>query len=389
MSRTYDAIVVGAGITGASTAYHLKRGGMDKVALFERRRPAAGGTGKSAAIVRQHYSTALLARLTQESIGMFRDMPDEIGADSGYVRSGWCFLVPEPMIAAAGANVELLQSCGIDTRFLEPGEIADRMPWLNPHDVAGVVYEPEGGYADPVRTTEAYVKGFGDIGGSLHVNTPVRALLRTDDRVTGILTDDGPIEAGCVVNAAGPWSKHLAESAEIELDLRSVREQDTVWEVRNDRPIPGISISNAVDAIYLRPLGQRRFVVGRGFPKDYIDVDPYNYKETADEDFVSDVQTRLEHRFPPFAGARRIDSYAALYDVTPDWHPFIGPRSGLSGYCDACGGSGHGFKIGAAIGRRLARWTSENEVDEDFARLSYDRVTANKPFVGAYGGNRA
>ena len=147
--------------------------------------------------------------------------------------------------------------------------------------------------------------------------------------------------------------------------------------------------SNAIDAIYLRPLGQRRFVVGRGFPKEYIDVDPYNYKETADEDFVSDVQARLEHRFPPFAGARRIDSYAALYDVTPDWYPFVGPRNGLPGYYDACGGSGHGFKIGAAIGRHLAYWISENTVDDDFAGLSYDRLAVDERFVGAYGGNRA
>ncbi len=389
MNRAYDVIVVGAGILGASTAYHLKCNGVRRVALFERRRPAAGGTGKSAAIVRQHYSTALLARLTKESIGMFTTMPDQIGADSGYVGSGWVFLVPDIIIEAARTNVTDLQSCGVETRFLDDDEIAVRLPWLNPQDVAGVVYEPHGGYADPVRTTEAYVKGFCDLGGELRINTPVRALLRKGDAVIGILTDDGPIEAGNVVNAAGPWSKFLTEDAGIEMDLRSIREQDTVWEARGDRPIPEISISNGVDAIYLRPLGQRRFVVGRGYPKDYFDVDPYNYKETADEAFVSDVQARLEHRFPPFAGARRIDSYAALYDVTPDWYPYIGPRKGLQGYYDACGGSGHGFKIGPAIGRHLALWISENVVDEDFARLSYDRVVTGKMFVGAYGGNRA
>ena len=389
MSGPYDVIVVGAGIFGASTAYHLKRNGVARVALFERRAPAAGGTGKSAAIIRQHYSTPLLARLTREGIGMFNAMPDEIGASAGYVRSGWMFLIADTMIEAARENTAMLQSNGIDTRFLAGSEIAARLPWLNPEDVAAVVHEPDGGYADPVRTTEAYVKGFGDLGGEVLVTSPVRGLLRRGDKVTGVLTDDGPVEAGNVVNAAGPWSRFLAESAGIEMDLISVREQDTVWEARGDRPIPEVSISNGVDAIYLRPLGQRRFVVGRGFPKEYVTVDPYNYKETADEAFVADVQTRLERRFPPFAGARRIDAYAALYDVTPDWYPFVGPRSGLQGYYDACGGSGHGFKIGPAIGRHLARWISENTVDEDFARLSHDRLDAGKRFVGAYGGNRA
>ena len=75
--------------------------------------------------------------------------------------------------------------------------------------------------------------------------------------------------------------------------------------------------------------------------------------------------------------------------MTPDWYPFIGPRGGLTGYYDACGGSGHGFKIGPAIGRHLARWIGEGTVNEDFARLSHDRIAAGKQFVGAYGGNRA
>ncbi len=111
-----------------------------------------------------------------------------------------------------------------------------------------------------------------------------------------------------------------------------------------------------VDATYFRPLGQDRFIIGRGFPKEYFDVDPYNYKTIADADFISDVQTRVERRFPTFAGMKLIEAYAALYDVTPDWYPFVGPRAGIAGYADFSGGSGHGFKIAPAIGRELGQW---------------------------------
>ena len=120
--------------------------------------------------------------------------------------------------------------------------------------------------------------------------------------------------------------------------------------------LPEVSISKGVDAIYLRPLGQNRFMIGRGFPKEYSDVDPYNYKATPDEDFIAEVQERtIERRFPAFHGMRLIEAYAALYDVTPDWYPFVGPRAGLAGYADFSGGSGHGFKIAPAIGRELER----------------------------------
>jgi glycine/D-amino acid oxidase-like deaminating enzyme len=388
MASSYDVVIAGAGITGASTAWHLKKLGVARVLLLERRHPAAGGTGKSAAIIRQHYSTALLAGLTKEAIAMFRAMPEELGQGGGYVRSGWFMLLPPESVAGAEKNVALQKSVGVDTRFLSQSEIAERMPWLNPEGVARVIHEPDGGYADPVQSTEAYVRAFEALGGEVRLRHPARGLLRAGDRITGVLTDDGPIEAGAVVNAAGPWAHLLARSADIDLPLRVVREQDSVWQARPDRPLPAGSISDAVDAIYVRPLGGARFIVGRGFPKDYYDVDPNNFKETADEDFVVDVLERLRRRFPPFAGVQRLDTYAALYDVTPDWYPFIGPRQDLAGYYDACGGSGHGFKLGPAIGRRLAAWIVDGRADEDFAGLSYDRIEAGRLYNQTYGGNR-
>lgn len=388
MSRSYDIIIAGAGITGASTAYHLKKMGVGRVLLLERTVPAAGGTGKSAAIIRQHYSTPLLALITKQSIDMFRAMPEELGRSGGYMPVGWFMLLPPNAVEGAENNVAMQQSVGINTRFLSESEITERMPWLNPEGVAKVVYEPEGGYADPVQSTEAYVHAFKNSGGEVRLKSPIRALLRQGDRVTGVLTDEGPIEAGAVVNATGPWAHLLAQSVEIDLPLRIVREQDSVWQARPGRPLPEQSISNAVDAIYVRPLGEDRFIVGRGFPKKYFDVDPNNFKETADEEFVADVLTRMERRFPPFTGVKRLDTYASLYDVAPDWYPFIGPRSGLDGYYDACGGSGHGFKLGPAIGRNLAAWIVDGTVEEDFAGLSYDRIAAGKLFTQTYGGNR-
>ena len=388
MSETYDVIVVGAGISGASTAYHLKTLGVEKVLLIERDRPAAGGTGKSAAMVRQHYSTALMARLAKASIAMFLAMPDELGASGGFEQTGYYFLSPPDSLEAFEQNVALQQGAGIETRILADSEISGQLSWLNAQGVSGVAYAPDGGYADPVRSTEAYVDAFQRDGGDVRVRTPVRALVGSSDTVTGVLLDDGEVTAGAVVNAAGPWARFLAESVGLEHPMRTVREQDTVWEARSERPLPPCPISNAVDAIYVRPLGKRRYIVGRGFPKDYVDVDPYNYKTTADEAFVSEVLERLQHRFPPFAGCRRIDSYAALYDVTPDWYPFVGPRDGVTGYYDINGGSGHGFKIAPAMGRGLAQWIVDGTAAEDFAGLSYDRVPAGCLYQGAYGGNR-
>jgi sarcosine oxidase, subunit beta len=384
----YDAVIIGAGILGASTAYHLVRRGAGRVLLIERNGPAAGGTGKSAAIVRQHYSTPLLTRLALAGMSMFRSMPDELGQDGGYRNVGWAFLVPPDALDAARRNVVMQQNLGVSTRFFEDTEIDVRMPWLNRDGIGGVVWEEMGGYADPVKSTAAYVAAFERLGGEVRLRTPCRALTRQEGRISGVVTDQGTIGTKVVVNAAGPWAAKLAELAGIELKMRTLREQDTVWEPHTGRVLPECAISNAVDAIYLRPMGSGRFLLGRGFPKPYQDCDPENYKQTADEDFIDEVATRATKRFPALQGSKLVHAYSALYDVTADWYPFVGPRAGLEGYWDACGGSGHGFKIGPAIGRELADWILDGRAAPDFSKLSYDRLASGELFQQAYGGNR-
>lgn len=387
MVERYDAAIIGCGISGASLAFNLATKGL-KVIVLERDRPAAGGTGLSAAIIRQHYSTRLMARLAHAAVGIFSTAAACVGRDMGYRRAGYFFLVPPDQAETARSNVAMQTELGIRTEMLGLDRLARMAPWLNLDGVGDAAYEVDGGYADPESATEVFLEAATAKGAVSRMRTPARAILRNADRVTGVLTDDGPIETGLVVNAAGPWAAALAASAQIELTMRTVREQDTVWEGRPGRPLPEQSISNAVDAIYIRPLGERRYVVGRGFPKAYFDVDPNNYKKTADDDFIADVQTRLVRRIPTMDGARLVNAYGALYDVTVDWYPYVGPRNGLAGYADFCGGSGHGFKIAPAIARELADWLVDAKVAADFAQLSYDRVGSGRMFVQSYGGNR-
>jgi glycine/D-amino acid oxidase-like deaminating enzyme len=384
---SYDAIVIGAGISGASTAYHLAKAGA-KTLLLERGEPASGGTGKSAAIIRQSYSTPLLVLLARASITMFENAKAELGKDAGFVQDGYCFVVSADMLDGARKNVAMQKGLGIVNEWSEGPGFREHLPEINPDGIAGIVYEPHGGYADPVQATEAYVDAFRNAGGEFRARTPVRRLLRDGNRITGVELDHGELSAGHVINAAGPWAKPLATSAGLDLPLRAVREQDTVWQVPSGRAAPKTSVSLGVDACYYRPLGQGRFIIGRGFPKDYVDVDPYNYKTSADDDFIRDVQTRVERRFPPFSGMKLIEAYVALYDVTPDWYPIVGPRNGIAGYADFCGGSGHGFKIAPAIGRELAGWLLTGTVADDFRQFSHDRIAQGNLFVQSFGGNR-
>ena len=385
---SYDVIVVGAGIIGASTAHFLKKKGVDRVLLIDRGDPASGGTGKSAAIVRSYYSIPVMARLAKEAVKLFHNLEAEIGIDGGFHATGFTQLVPPDWVDTAKELVAMHQSLDIDTDFVDESQWAKRFPWLELDGIGAIVMENSSGYADPVQTTEGFVAAFTAAGGDFRSRTPVRGLTRAGDRITGILLEDETIASGAVVNAAGPWSTFLAASAELDLPMRAVREQDSVWEVVPGRELPTTPVSNPIEATYMRPMGDGRWLFGRGYPKPYFDVDPYNYKESADEEFVMDLRDRWCQRIPALQGSKLLHAYAALYDVTPDWIPFVGPRSGLDGYYDAAGGSGHAFKTGPIFGRELADWIVDNEVLDDFRQFSYDRLASGKSFNQAFGGNR-
>ena len=388
MARPYDAIVVGAGITGASAAHFLKKKGLARVLLVDRAEIASGGTGKSAAIVRSFYTIPVMARLAREAVRLFHGLEEEVGSDGGFRATGFTQLIPPEWVSIVEEKVAMHRDLGIETELVPESEWRQRFPWLEADGVGAIVFEKESGYADPVRTTEAFVTAFVGAGGEFRPRTPVRAITREADRVTGVVLDAGELTAGAVINAAGPWAKPLAESVGLDLPLRAVREQDAVWEVRGGRPFPQTPVANAVDAVYMRPMGDGRWLLGRAFPKPYHDVDPYNYKETCDNDFVMDVYARWLRRLPGLEGSTLLHGYAALYDVTPDWIPFMGPRTGIEGYFDASGGSGHAFKTGPIFARELVAWIVDGTVREDYRRFSHDRIAAGALFNQSFGGNR-
>lgn len=389
MSRTYDVIVVGAGIFGASAAYHLKKAGAARVLLVERGAgPAAGTTRASAAIVRQHYSNRVLCELTGESIAILTDLGRRRARGGLFTQAGWYFLVPEPLLAGARENIAMQRDAGVVTSLLDIKQASRELAWLNPDGIAAVAFEPGSGYADPVRCVEALVEEFVRLGGEVLFKKKCHGLIRSGNRIEGVVIEHESLLAGCTVNACGPWSKALASSANIDLQMVAYREQETIWDCNRAAEMPPSSISDAADAIYVRPMGGGRYTVGRGYPKPYTEVDPGAYEETVDDDFVNDVLQRLQLRFIPFSNAKYLDGFASLYDVTPDWYPFVGLRSDIRGYADASGGSGHGFKLAPALGAHLSQWVLNGSVKPGVRELSYDRVSAGRMFVQKYGGNR-
>jgi sarcosine oxidase subunit beta len=388
--QTADAVVIGAGINGAATAYNLVKRGLNNVVLLEKQLIASGGTGRSAAIIRQHYSNEELVRLVKRSVDLFHHFDGEIGGDPGFINCGWAFLTPETVSDGFTANIAMGQRLGVEVREISGRELHEIEPRIDLSDVHRIAYEPGSGYADPRASAHAYVERFIDLGGRLMQLTAVQGLILQDSAVKGVKTDTGDISTNVVVNAAGPWADRIAHWAGVELPLQVTREEEIIFATANLGGPPALCFSDMAKAIYYRPEGSRRMLVGRGFPKDYEYIEPDGYNQEVDVSFIAETTERLHARWPCFSKVLALNSYTGLYDVTPDWHPILGQVDGVDGFYLCAGVSGHGFKIGPAVGEVMAEEIIDGAAHSiEISRLNLRRFAAGQHIGAAYGTNRA
>jgi glycine/D-amino acid oxidase-like deaminating enzyme len=385
----HETIVVGGGVIGAATLWELAREDMAPL-LLEAGRFGEASTGKSAAIVRCHYSNPEVVRMAVRSRERLRQLPLHLDCDPVYTRCGWLFLVDEESAPAAAQNAEMQEAEGLD--LVEVDDLQELLPGAEESGIAYALFEPNSGFADPVATTRAYVEAARRHGATALEDTAVSGIVLANGRVRGVRVGGDVVECDSVVLAAGPWSIALARDIGLDLPLEVTREQDVVFDV-DSAPVVPCAVSSQTDRAYIRPApehGGRHILVGRGYPKDYEQVDPDAFDETVSDAFEEDVRNRVAHRLPALAGMRAVTGRVGLYDVTPDWHPLLGPVEGYEGLHLATGGSGHCFKLAPAIGELVAgAIIGKPTAYADVSTFSLSRFAEGRALESSYGGNRA
>ncbi len=387
MNPTSDVVVIGAGVMGCSVAFHLAERGM-AVCVLDKGGIAAGGTGLSSAIIRQHYSNELTARMALHSLRVFQDFGERVGGECGFRRTGWLGLAAPRHRAGMEANVALQRGVGIETDLLSPEELDDLLPGVEVSDVAVAAYEPGSGYADPHLTTTAYADAARRLGATFRLNCEVTGVRMRGGRVVGVDTVQGPVDAPLVVNCAGPWGARVARMCGVEVPIQACRVQVAVFR----RPpafafeAPHPVVIDFVTGTYFRAETGRLTLVGSVDPAEANDVvDPDDYAEHVDDAFVADVGGKFVHRCPPMQESQVTRGYAGPYAVTPDWHPIVDQVPEGSG-CFCCSGfSGHGFKLGPAVGLMVADLVTET-ADPAFpaAPFGLRRFAEGRPIRGRY-----
>lgn len=376
-----QAVVVGAGVVGSSIAFHLAERGVE-VLVVDRDGPAAGSTARSGALVRAHYPTALEADLAWESItDYFERWGERVGGGCGFTRTGFAYLAGEDRVEALRHNVALQRGVGVETGLVTAEDLSEIDPALDVSDVALAAYEPRGGYADPTATAVSLLRAAEGIGARFEKRR-VTGLRTRGDRIAGIESERGPVEAEVVVLAAGAWSVPLAAGLGVDPPVDAARVQVAVLERPYTLPTH-LTVIDSINGFYARPAAERGSLVGTRSALSYLE-DPDVWDPEPDPGFADAARGLLGRRIPALKDAPYRSGRAGVLDMTPDGRPLLGP-AGPEGLYLAYGWSGTGFKKAPAVGAEVARWVVDGAPGRpELASYTPERFQTGDLIFGRY-----
>ena len=362
-----DVVVIGAGIMGASCAWHLASRGLSVTVLEREAAPAMGSTGKSAAGVRVQFTTAANVQLSMYSLPVYREFEERHGHDVGYRDIGYLLLVPHAKWEGHLESVELQRSLGAPVDVLDPVE-AQRYLSFATDGLAGATYGPWDGVIDPHMATHAWVSMGRRLGVEYRLSSPVTAVERLSTG-WGVRSGEARFRCAHVINAAGAWSGQVAALAGLELPVGPKRIQIFLSvPIQDSRTYP-LTIDLAT-GVYLRSEGDRVL-----FGLDDLDQE-FGFTEGIDAEWLEHVLLTGVGRFPWWEelGIDLKGSWWGYYGVSPDKSPIIGLNPGAPTWVDASGFSGHGIMHAPATGRAVSELVVDGRAQTlDVTAFRHDR----------------
>ena len=382
MVETADVIIVGAGVQGASLAYHLACRGAT-VVVVERSTVAAGATGRSSGLVRMHYDLAAEASLAWASYPWFRDWPARVGGDCGFVRTGFLWLESRAEAGLLRANVAMQRGLGIETSVVEADEIRRLAPMLAVAEGDVAAYEPGSGYADPAAVATGFLRAARDRGARLVQGAEVTAIRVASGAVTGVDTLRGSYSAAAIVNAAGAWAARVAGLVGLDLPVQVWRHDTAFLGAPPAVPIPFPVVIDHPNSLYFRPEGTELVLVGLE-DENAIGDSPDRDTSDAAPGFSERVVERVVGRVPRLVDGTFRSAHSGQDGITPDQRPILGP-AGPAGFFLDCGHSGTGFKTAPAIGLGMAELILDGAATSvDLAPFELERFAAGRPLTGEH-----
>ena len=382
MINQADVIVIGSGGLGAATAFCLARRGIRNVALVDKHDIASQTSPRAAGMVSCVRKSDLMIELIKLAVEKLKRFTEDTGQPLDWVHSGSLKVARRPQdVQVIEGDIARGRRHGLDVERLSPQEAHDLNPFLEPRGVLGVIRVGDDMYFEPSQVAIGFARGAEARGATLLPHTAVTRVLIEHGQVTGIETNEGTIEAPIVVDAAGAWTRQVAEASGIRIPLVPTAQQLFVTEPLQGAhaSLPMVRIMDA--AVYMRPYDggflwgvyedDPRFfdmeALGEGFQIKDMPLDP---------DVLWRYARDVEQQLPILLKARVREHRGGIPTMTADGQHIVGPTPAARGFFFASGCNVAGLSISPALGEALAAWIVDGTPSIDLAPLSITRFSA-------------
>jgi dimethylglycine dehydrogenase len=384
MKASARAVVIGGGVVGASTLYHLARIGWTDVLLLEKSELTSGSTWHAAGGMHTFNGEANISRLQKYTIDLYREIEALSGQSCGLHPNGGLMLAATPgELDSLRLICSRARYLGMETEMISLEEARNFNPLIDASHFIGALWRADGGHCDPSGTTHAYVKAARQLGASVERFTRVLSLGQRRDGTWDVVTDKGTVHAEHVVNCAGLWAREIGHMVGIELPVLAMEHHYLLTEDLPELKGREKEIVNTTDfagEIYLR---QERggVLIGTYEPHGVV----WSPLQTP-EDFAMQLLPEDFERLAPYfeVGFRHFPALGRVgirkavngpFTFAPDGNPLVGPVRGVRNFWVACAVMA-GFSQGGGIGLVLSRWMAENDPGQDIISMDVARFGA-------------
>lgn len=372
-------VIVGGGIMGCSTAYHLAELGCTDVVILERSKLTSGTTWHSAAQVRALRSSVSLTQLARYSATLYSRLAEETGQETGWRQCGSLSIATNPdRLTHILRQASLARAFGIDVHEVDRVEVEKLWPLASTEDVIGGVYSPSDGRVNPSDTCAALIKSAKSRGVRVFEDTPVTGIKVADGRVCGVETGRGVVACETVVTCSGLWSRQVGLMAGVPVPLHACEHYALIT-----RPIEGMSATTPIlgdhdGCLYIReevggllagsfephakPIAIEDLPVGFSF--DLLEED---------WDHFEPMMKNALHRVPALETAEVRVLLNGPESFTADNNFMLGESAELGGFFVGCGMNSVGMASGGGAGKALAEWVVNGEPTLDLSVVDIRR----------------
>lgn len=381
--RTAEIVIVGAGVMGASIAFHLARRQAGSIVVIDKDHVGRGASGRSSALIRMHYSFPPEVQLAVVSLHMFQHWREVVGEPGDFRKTGFVRIAHPNESERLKLNVEMQRKLGVNVRLITRAELSELEPDWAVDEVELAAYEPDSGYGDGAGVANDFLSRARDQSVTYLPKTQATALRVESGRVRGVVTDHGEIAAPVVVVATGPWTRPLVAVAGYDLPIENEYHQVAILKNAPGMKGGGCACIDSVTATYFRSDGQDKFLLGDFYGQR--GVDPDNFPQRPSDDLLEELIERACRRVPKLENAEVMRGVTGVYDMTPDSRPILGEIPGIDGLYVCAGFSGMGFKISPAIGLVMSELLLDGRgMTVDISAFRPERFRERRPIKAEY-----